>query len=175
MPPKTPRSRPPDRPLYAAALTISRTQGNIDNARPIRIAIDVERGVTHFEIHVSLYAFAEALLGLCCQPCTLESRNADKLGWRPETRTVLIPIPDDGDPMGVGEGAERNLRVAALNAPFEQDGWKTLRDELTNYHRRKRTDQGVFADVTQVRSVPATPQEITDALVANFAREKNQV
>lgn len=173
MPPQKTRSRPPNRPLYAAALTISRTQGSGDNPRPIRIAIADELGVAHIEVHVSAKVFAEALLGLGAQPCTLEPRSADKLGYRREARTVSIPIPDDADPMDARDD-ERAARIDALRAAFDRDGWITRHDELTNYHRRTRTAQGIVANVTQVRVVPATPQEITDALVANFAREKNQ-
>lgn len=169
MPPKKTHRRP----LYAATLTISRTQGSGDNPRPIRIAIADELGVAHIEVHVSPKVFAEALLGLGAQPCTLEPRNADKLGYRQEARTLCIPIPDAVDPMNAQDD-ERTARIDALRAAFDHDGWLTRHDELTNYHRRTRTAQGVVANVTQVRVVPATPQEITDALVANFAREKNQ-
>lgn len=112
-------------------LTISRTQSNQDNPRPIRIELtDNESRCRVVEILLSLCDFSEAITGRGYVDCKFEYNDSGKIGMVREIKTVAVPYVEH-------EYIKREEAAAKAIKPFEVDGWKGSTYDYLNHHNRK--------------------------------------
>lgn len=115
---------------YAGRLTISRVHSSHEGDYVEISLVDDTSHTQPVKIHVSLQAFAEALMGSGDRPCTFEWRPS-RVGKIHETRKQIVPYHGY---YRHGSAEERRAKADAL-APFEVDGWRGNPSDLGNMHR----------------------------------------
>lgn len=120
-----------------------------EGASDVRIALTEERsGIQFLKIHMSLEEFGRMLHNPTTAQCTFEVRGLDRLGWLREHKTVVVLIGDGGVSSKDAEAQD------AILAPYETQGWRGDRSDLTNSHRQVHTTDGLAARVSFTRHVP---------------------
>jgi len=77
-------------------ITISKTYGNYDNPRPVRITItDTDANIDFAEINLSLEEIAEALLGLAHVECEITTHDLKNVGKTREMDTLIVKFPEE--------------------------------------------------------------------------------
>ncbi len=117
-------------------ITISKVSGNDKN--PVYIQIDdVASGCRLLQVNLTLEDFARAVLGQGWIPCSLEANLTGPIGMKAENKEETVPF----DCFESGSRLEKNISKALL--PFEVDGWKARRQDMTNGHCRTSDGQRV--------------------------------
>jgi len=99
--------------------------------REPRIHIMIEEdnsGIEFFEGFMSLEEFGALVTGSSYKPIEFEFRP-DKVGWKAENKTELVPKVD------VCAKNKKDLIAEALK-PFEVDGWRARESDMENMHCR---------------------------------------
>ena len=121
----------------AGTIQISRASGGIRDDMPVHITIsDESSGCRVLEIYMSLEEYAKATFSSQGQ-CVIEHYpNGCFIGMKSENKTEIVPFDMFKD--GRAEGA-----IDAALKPFEIDGWKARRSDMTNGHDRVKGGQKV--------------------------------
>lgn len=124
-----------------------------DGAADVTITLtDEESHIQFLEIHMTLEEFGRMLHSPTHAECEFTLHHTKHLGWKAENKSVCVPLPSQS----IGYRLTEEDQDAIL-APFEVDGWRARRDDLTNFHRRVRQGDEHCALVTFFRHVP--PEE----------------
>lgn len=116
-------------------ITISRVQGsNLTESVWIEIT-DEMSGCRLLKVMAEPAIFAEALLGLAYQPCSLEYYAECPAGKKRQVKTELLPRPKDV------KYAYRKEAGREMLEPYEVDGWEGSVDDLFNHHRWRQADK----------------------------------
>ena len=114
-------------------ITICKTLGRDD--KPINIDINDEiSGCRLVNIRMSLEDFADALTGRGWVPVEMEVNLDGPIGMKAENKTEIVPFNC------FSKDSESEKAISKALKPFEVDGWRARREDMTNGHWR--TDQG---------------------------------
>ena len=121
-------------PLLAGSVIISRCSGSAVDDTPIHITVDDEISRCRvLEIYMSLEEFAKAITG-SYGDAKIEHFPKSPIGMKAENKTEIVPFDSYQD-------KEKDINAALK--PFEVDGWKARRSDMTNGHCRVKNGQRV--------------------------------
>lgn len=138
-----------ERKLFKGTISLSRTHGGGHGALIHISIIDQISRTEFFDGFMSVEDFGNMITGLGFRPIEFEFRP-DRVGMRPENKVEIVDRPKSYD-----SKTKQNEIDKAL-APFEVDGWRADRSDLTNHHRRVGNDK---VRVRFFRHVPVEPNE----------------
>lgn len=98
----------------------------------IEIIDDASR-ITVAHIEIGMAEMMAALTNLANQPCTVEWRGLNKIGWRHEHKTETVPYKH-----AHGKDAAMAAAKAEALKPFEADGWTGYAGDLGNHHKASK-------------------------------------
>lgn len=123
------------RESLSGTVQISRASGGTIDHTPIHIEIQDE--ISHcrvLDIYMSFEEFAKALTSSIGK-ADIRHFPDSPIGMRAESKTEIVPF-ESGYP-----AAESDITKALK--PFEVDGWKARRSDMTNHHHRVSGGQKV--------------------------------
>jgi len=121
--------------LFKGKITISRVYGGGHDPRIHIMITEDNSGIEFFDGIIPLDAFGALVTGASYQPIEFEFRP-DKVGWKAENKTELVPKVD------VCAKNKKELIAEALK-PFEVDGWSARESDMENMHCRVGDKQRV--------------------------------
>lgn len=111
----------------AGYVTISRASGGPADAEPIHITIDDEiSGCRVLDLYMRLDEFAKAVTSSQGKASIRHFRSAP-VGMKAENKTEIVPYKH-------AYGKDHSEDEAKALGPFEVDGWRARRSDLSNHH-----------------------------------------
>jgi hypothetical protein len=106
-------------------MRVSHLQGFNEDTTPIHIEInDAASGCRVLDVYLAYDEFSKALTSSQGE-ATIEIRNLTNIGKKLESHECLVPFQFSND-------SEKDIDAALK--PFEVDGWKAWRSDMTNHH-----------------------------------------
>lgn len=108
------------------------------------IRVEIEDEVSHtlvLEFKLTLEDYAKLLTGLSHVPGRMNWYGGERVGWKHEVKSVIVPFKTDGIAdwyRMTDEERHAQPSVKAALAPFEVDGWIARVDDLFNSKRTVR-------------------------------------
>lgn len=130
-------------------ITISKTYGNYDNPRPVRITItDTDANIDFVEVNLSLEEIAEALLGLAHVECDIVTHDLHNVGKLRQMNTLIVRFPDninhptkqdahDFAIQQMPDSWELRDSFTSQKSFFEEDGWRYARANIVRWVDKK--------------------------------------